>query len=286
MKYEPVRALKVFEAVLRGQGLDPATVALQTAARARVADLVNEALAAAWRHALWPQIMDVKRIRYREEWSEETAYDAGAECYRRNAAGVPVYYRARVQNLGVEPGTDDAVWEVPADFVPGFYYCQHYVDEIDLEAGLYAENPDLRLDPRPYTLKATHYGACVADLSGEYPAEPWIRYRPMPPEFSWTDWAAGTEYAAGETAFYGSNSWQCLAEDTGTTPGTDAAVWAETPFPKMFLPYAVAWTAAARMQDDDGRAAQFARADRILEELEERHVQQIRARKRARVRVC
>jgi hypothetical protein len=40
------------------------------------------------------------------------------------------------------------------------------------------------------------------------------------------------------------------------------------------------------MQDDDGRAAQFARADRLLQELEERHVGQIRARRRARVRVC
>jgi hypothetical protein len=286
MKYEPLRALRVYEAILRGQGLDPAKAGLLAAEKGRIADLVTEAVATAWRKTMWPALMNVKRICYREEWSATTEYATGAEVYRRNAEGVPVYWRCLGTDTGTVPGTDAAVWEVPADFVPGFYYCAHFVDELDLKAGLFAENPDLRPDPRPYELKPTHYGACAADRSASYPAEPWIWYRPMPPEYSWTAWAVGTAYVAGELAFHGDSSWLALVDDTGTEPGTDAAVWAEVPFPKMFLPFVVAWVAGMRMQDDDGKAAQLARADRLLDELEDRLIGQTRVRRRVSVRVC
>ena len=286
MRFEPVKAGRVFEAILRGQGLDPATASLAAAEKARVADLANEALAAAWRYALWPGLMDLRQILYRDLWASGTLYAAASEVAHRDADGTPRYYRALVANSGVEPGTDPATWEEPADFLPGFYFCTYHIDEMDLANGLFAVNPDLRPDPKPYALKPTHYGACVADLSASYPAEPWIRFRPMPPEYSWTDWVVDADYAAGDIAYHASSSWQCPVANTGTEPGTDASVWTEVPFPKMFLPYVVAWCVAQRMHDDDGRAAQFARAERLLAELEERHLGQMRVRRRARVRVC
>jgi hypothetical protein len=286
MNFEPIRALRVFEAVVRGQGLDPATAALTATEKARVADVVNEGLERAWRFAMWPALMNVKRITYRPEWSATTLYAADEEVMKRDADGVAVYWRAKKAALGAVPEIDPDSWETPEDFMPGFYYADHFVDEMDLAFGLFEEHPDLRRDPKPYACVRTHFGAVVADTSAVWPSEPWIKFRPMPPEYSWTAWAIGTAYVEGETCFYDGSTWQCLDDDTGTTPGTDDTVWRCVCFPKMFLPYVTAHALAVRLQDDDGKAAQLNRAERLLEELEERQVGQVRVRRRAVVRVC
>lgn len=52
------------------------------------------------------------------------------------------------------------------------------------------------------------------------------RYRPT--------WAVGTAYAAGQEVWHGTAYWICLKADTGTEPGTDAAVWGA---PATFIPF-------------------------------------------------
>jgi hypothetical protein len=234
---------------------------------------------------MWPMLLDVKRICYRDEWDVDTLYSADDEVYRRNDSGVPVYYRARRENMGKDPQSETEDWAVPDDFLPGFYYSVHFIDAMDLEEGCYESHPDRTRDARPFPLKATHYGACVSDPSGQWPAEPWIRYRPLPPAYSWTDYSAVTAYEPGQLCFSGDRTWQCLTGATGTTPGSDDSVWVCVPFPSMFLRFAVAYAVAMRMQDDDGRAAAMERSEVELEILAASHIRQTPSRRRVTVRV-
>jgi len=261
----PVKALTVFEAVVRGQGLDPATAGLGATEKARVAALVSRGLARAWQRAFWPQLMDVRRIAYRPAWSAATEYVADDEAYTLDAEGMPVYWRALRANTNVAPVTGDTVWEQPEDFLPGFVFCTHLIDEVNLEDACYLRHPERSADPRPFRLRRTAWGAAVADPSGDWPTWPWVKFRPVPPEYSWTADAGGTAYVAGDLCFSGQDTWQCIAAATGVTPGTDGTKWRAVAFPKMFQDYVEEYAVAMRMQDDDGRAAALGKAEAELD---------------------
>jgi len=284
INFVSVSALNVFEGVLRAQGLDPATANLSTAEKARVATLVSRALAKAWRMTMWPQLLVVKRIEFRDTWDADDSYETDDEVYYAEH-----YWRSLVDgNSGTTPGTDAAKWTAAeGDMVYSVNFAAHGIDEMDLEAGCFSADPERVRDPKKYALMRTGTGAAVVAADGAtMPTRPYIRYRPFPPKYSWAAWAAGTAYTTGDVVYHDGECYMAQASSTGTEPGTDEDKWAPQPVPEMFVDFIEEWCVAQRMQDDDGKAKALRLAEAALLDAHAAFAGQTRTRRRVSVRVC
>ena len=287
--YVAVSCGRVFRKVLREWGYDPVAwlASAQVQERERVADAVNSALSTIWQQAMWAQLMRIQKVTYRAEYSALTSYAVDGEVFKRDADGIPVYYRNLVACLGVDPATDADKWEEsPSDFLPSVVFSTYSIDEVDLAACCYDRNPERVADPIAYAMKRTSYGACVADPGGGFPPEPYLRFRPLSPEVTWMSWDAATEYAQAETVFDEDNTWIALRPNTNKKPSENAADWEQVTVPQMFEAYVVMSAALERMKDEDGRAKQESRIYAEANRLRNVYSTQIRERRRAHVRVC
>ncbi len=257
----------VFDRVTRAAGYDPATVAYTSAEKERVADLVNDAVELAWRRAMWPFLMEVRRISYRPLWSENAVYDPGDEVYHNGA-----YHRAVDPSAGEEPSAPRWITN-PEDFLPSFPFAENAIDEVDLAACVYASHPDLVRDPRPYACRRTDYGAAVVEDGA--PVLPYVRYRPVPPRFTWANTTPGTNHG---DVWYDAASGDCrvfLGE--GDTP--------IMPFPAVFAGFCVRYASALRLRDEDGRAEALEEAWSELDRVQSAQEDATRTSRRAAVRV-
>jgi len=268
--FAPIPIKEVFDRVTRGFGYDPATVAYSPAERERVADLVNDALAVAWRRSFWPFLMEVRRIAYRPAWSASDAYAEGDEVWHGGR-----YWRASsdIASGGNPPETNDCWQADPPDFLPSFPFAANAIDECDLAACVYATHPDRSADARPFPCRRTDYGAVV--LGPDFPALPWIRYRPIPPRYTWANTTASE--TPGAVWFDATDG-----NDYARLPSGEAVA---LPFPAPFLGFVVRHAAAVRLRDEDGRAEALGEAWAELDRAQDAAEESIRAPRRAAVRL-
>ena len=286
--YISVGAGRVFRRVLREWGYDPVAwiASAQVQEKERVADAVNAALSVIWQQAMWPQIMRVERVTYRAEYSAVKMYAADDEVFKRGADSAPVYYRCLAACVGADPATSSDKWaRAPADFLPGVIFSSYAIDEVDLAACCFDRHPDRVADLVAYLMKRTSYGACVANPRGGFPVEPYLRFRPLPPEVTWMSWNIATPYSEGEKVFDEDQAWIALRPNTGAKPGASADDWEEVNIPQMFENYVVISAAVERKKDEEGRMKQYGRAEAEANRLNDVYRGQIRERRRAHVRV-
>ena len=277
----------LFESCLRARGLDPALAAPDAAERAQLASLANRHLRHAWEYQLWPQLMVTRRVRYREDWTAGAYYAAGDQVWFGGA-----YWEATEDAPAVSPPAGgEALAGIPwkrcdSSMLLSIDYDAYGIDELDLGAGVFALNPDKVEDAQGLPCVRTAYGCAVRRLPRRtIPAEPFVRFRPACPRLSWTEWSGAATYSTGDTCYRAGESYVALVDGPTAAPGEDETAWALQRCPRFFEEYVVAAVAAEYAQDDDGRAPQWARANRLLQDLADRYCGQIRERRRAIVRV-
>jgi hypothetical protein len=101
-----------------------------------------------------------------------------------------------------------------------------------------------------------------------------VRFRPLAPEYSFTEWAAGTAYAAGELCYMAGTqeTYVALRPNTGASPDASTDDWRPVGFPRMFFDYTRLQAKGELAADDEGKYKTFAAAAAELERLAERHM--------------
>ena len=282
INFTSIGAEAMFEQVLNGRGLDPATANLSVAEKARIAQVVSRAVSKAWRLTMWPQLLVVKRVTFRPMWDAGDEYEEGDEVYWFDG-----YWRCQADNtVAIEPGADASFWvRCESDMLYSVNYAEHGVDEMDLAAGCFVSNPERVREPRVLPMMRTGTGAAVV---AREPVPPlvWIKYRPFPPKYSWEAWAVGTAYTAGDVILHDGDCWCAQQSSGGTMPGTDEDVWAPMPVPEMFVDFVEDFYVAQAMSDDDGKGKEMGRAERTLLDTYASFTEQLSPRRRMNVRVC
>lgn len=287
--YEGVPTRRILDQIARQRGWDPSRYAIAPEEMARMCQLANQALEAAWRFAPWPQLTLTQRVAYRPEWSDAGDYAEGEQVLHRGS-----YWEAARDGAAGEPGSEES----PGDWTPceawmvcGIPYARYGIDEIDLSRGVYSLDPDRRADALPLAASRVAYGCVVRMRPGEpFVARPYVRYRPVPPRLSSAAWSAAAEYRPGDLALgEDGDTYEAIAESAGVRPGiADAAAraaWTPRRAPRMFESYIVQSAAAELATDDDARAPRRARADAELSRLAETMLRQPHDGARAQVRV-
>lgn len=273
----------VFEGIWRLRGIDPDTASLTDGQKAKTAELVNEAMEEAWEDAWWPELMLVERRQWRATWSNATTYAADAEVYHVDADGNEKYWISlQAGNLNKDPDTETAWWsEVEDDeFIASIAYDQSW--EAYLIGGVDTENCLYDRDPRVYEgtepLRPVEIlGDDIICRADEVPARPYLRFRPLPPQFSWTEWDNTETYAAGDLVYLAATgqSYKSLqAANLNKDPSTQTDYWEQAECPQFLKRYLKHAVAAELTQEDEGRHQEAAVARNILENLQERLIDQ------------
>lgn len=278
----------VFESICRRRGWDPLVAEVTAADRAIIAEQLNDRVREAWTHAFWPELMETERRQYRATWDVLLNYAAGDEVYHEDADGDGGYYVSlQDANVGKDPDTETDWWEaVGDDFQRTIEWRQDGENEIgavDLEACVYDR------DPRIYRFAGLItpvilYSDGFQVLAEEAPLRPWIRYRPEPPRFSWTDWSAATGYAIEDVVYYATtgHSYKALAANTNKNPEQETDVWEPVEFPEFLRHYISLAVHADYLLDPVEHGKALAAAAAELERLEDVRVDQAGARAVAR----
>lgn len=274
---------RVFEAAVRLTGLDPDTASLTATQKARIAELVNDRVAIAWDYAFWQQTMQVEQREYTETWAIADAYNMDDEVYYE----LHYYKSLQDSNTGNQPDTSLTWWEeIDDDLIRDILFEQPnetIIYRIDCNTGVFDKDPRIYSDAgRMQDVRLLDDRIVVEDALA--PVQPWIRFQTVPPEFSWTDWAAGTAYAIGDLVYVSStgNTYKALLTSTGKDPTSETSYWAEVGFPHFLLTYVKHAISGDLMHEDEGRYKEQATAEgeleRMYDVLQEAQGQQRRAK--------
>lgn len=245
----------------------------------RLADTVNDAIAKVWGKARWPQLTVFERRWYRPPWEEGAAYARGQECRHGGR-----YWRALVDAPATEPGVGSVEWgavdvATMAKFIALDQPWERHeigLRGVDLAAFAFARDP--RVCPEAAPLAGCAWmgdypggGATRVRLPPEAPESVVVAYHPQAPRISLEPWEAGRAYAYSERVYHGGECWRCLAGETREEPTAVCAFgpWERVRLPEFLVPCVRAYVAAAFMEDEQGRARAYGRADAELEALRE-----------------
>jgi len=276
-----VKIKKVFESIVRQVGLDPDNAGFSAAQQANYADLINERLEQGWESAFWPEVMKTEQREYRPTWDTTENYATDDEVYYDEK------YYSSVQdgNSGNTPDPDDDTWwdEVGDDFQRTIDFQQDgetQINGVDVENCIYDRDP--RVFPTTQALSyVEQYESNVIVKTYEAPVQPYLRFRPEPVEFSLTEWVADTEYAIGDLTYLDAQgeSYKAIASSTGKDPYTETAYWQPVNFPKFMRQYVKHAVAGDLLSEDEGRFKEWQRAEKILDELKDVLIDQVKVRR-------
>ncbi len=270
----------LYEAIIRLRGYDPATVTVAAGEQARIAEFINERLTEIYEHFMWPEILLVEQRQYRATWDAALLYAEGAEVYHVAADGVGYYYESlQGANTNHDPDTETDWWaEVGDDFQRTIDFRQDGETEI---GAVDLQNCIFEYDPRLYRekgriLEVEFYGEAILVNSDEAPTKPWVKFRPIPPTVSLTAWSADTDYAIGDVCYYASTgySYKALAANTGKTPDSETDYWEPVDIPALFKRYLVHAVHSDYLLDPVERGKELNQVAAILEDLEEKQIDQ------------
>jgi hypothetical protein len=251
--YQTVTLGNVIARILRLRGFDPTTfLPLMTVKeQQQYADAINSSLKDIWTDKFWTDLMRWEQRTYRPPWNAGQNYAAGQEVFREDVSVTPAlqdYYYAVTTNSGQDPLLDTAgtYWKkVEYHTFPKYIEFFQPWESVAMDAVQYPMCAT-KEDPRFHT--AVRWIEDVAPLfNGQgllFPArtetfKPWIRFRPLPPEFSMAAWSAGTNYETQSMVYVDPDCWMALVPNSGVTPGTDPTTWQKVGVPKMFDDYVV-----------------------------------------------
>lgn len=283
----------VARSILRKDGLDPDQAGYTARQWARLAGLINERTRIAWQTAWWPQVMEVEQRTYRAAYNATASYTEDDEVFYEVDGYEWPYWVRTDEAEGGAPGTS-ADWTnylIADGFVPRVDFDQAdetLIQDVDTAKCIYPRNPLLDVTVKPYRCIPTTNGIVAIETSP--PDEPWVRFRPYAPQFSLTDWAEGTAYAAGQRVYYDQagdgetgQTYLALEANTGKIPYDYIEQWKPIDFPVFMREY-VEWAVTSDLKlDDEGRYRSEARAKEALERMQEIYIDAQRLSRRAHV---
>ena len=262
------------------RGWDPLTATVSAAEMTNIADMINERMKTVWEQAFWPEIMAVEERQYRATWDAGLNYATGDEVYHVATDGTENYYISlQDSNVGKNPDVETTWWEVVGDnFLRTIDFQQEGENEIgavDLEDCIFDNDP--RLNPTVGALdNISFYGEAILVATDTAPYVPWLKYRPITPEFSLTAWAGATAYAIYDVCYLASTgtSYRALQSSTNKSPDSETAYWKPIDFPSFLRTYIKYAVHADWLIDMEAKGRMMARADEELSRLEDSLIDQ------------
>jgi len=277
----------VYEAVVRMRGIDPNTADIGEGERILICDWINERVVEGWEAEFWPELMVVERRQYRASWNEEVNYSTGDEVYYEDADGEGGYYVSLADvNVGHIPGADgsDDFWaDVGDDFVRSIDFQQSgetVIGGADEMKCVYDRDPRVYPDTKPLE-NIEVFGERILVKTRTAPLRPWVMFRPEPRQFSLKAWSAETGYAIADLVYVADtgHTYIALKPSTNKNPVSETEYWMPVEFPLFLKRYVIHAVNADQMTEDEGRYKEEGKADKKLENLRQRKVDQVKVRK-------
>lgn len=266
--YAVITVKKVYEDIVRLSGLDPSTAGLTATQNAVIAELINDRLQEAWEAEFWPDLLLVEQREYRETWSAAINYSEDEEVYYDGE----YYISLADSNVGKQPDTETAWWEVIEETLQRTIDFEQegetVIGDVDAQQCVFGKDPRLYRDCDRIA-DVSVYSRQILVRADYAPVQPWIRFRPVCPELSLTEWSASTAYSIGDLCYLASTgqSYKALQASTNYDPESQTAHWEVVGFPKMFRTYVKHACNADRMQEDKARAQERGLAEEALDRL-------------------
>ncbi len=274
-----VRMGKIADGVIRKLGYEPEAYTLSGRDRETLADSINEALAELYSEHTWPMLRRCERRTYRPPHSMTEAYAADHEVWLADEAeeGGGDYWRCTAAHTGHAPADGSAWWEriAPEGLMRFVEFAQAWEPWAIDEGGFDLNDFAFAADPRRTPGLEPIAGCVLGDfmdsvtLPAEAPKQVWIKFIPRRPKADFTEWAAGTTYAAGDTCYLTltGETYLALRESTGASPDSSADDWATVGVPELFARFLKLRAVADWKSEDDGRARALGEADAELGRL-------------------
>ena len=282
---------EVLESIVRLRALDPDSAALTAAQKGKFVELLNDAVEHAWTFEMWPETMLVEQRHYRPVWNADDNYALGDVVFFEDSQERQDYYESLQDgNVAHTPDfdADTAYWKKAGTaFVRTIDFDQEGETEIGaLDTGCCVFDADPRVYPERAPLgNVVILGEAILVKTDQAPTMPWIRFRPVPPVFSWTEWSGATAYAIGDRCYLASTgeSYKALQAGTNKSPYTETEYWEPVMFPVFLKGYVKHAVAAMLMREDEGKYKAEAQADKMLDGLVDKMVEaQVPSQRRAR----
>jgi hypothetical protein len=278
MSYKTIKAGTMLETVLRSRGFDPDYTTLSVKEKDSYGTMVNQALRTAWEAHRWPSLLVTEQRQYRPTYSATATYSTGHQVYYGEA-----YWGSLVDaNIGNTP-VAGANWTLLTyeTMIPFLPMSQSWLDStartvqefdasgVDLRAFAYDADP--LLTPGAQAIKGCQFWeeSVVLPAGVDTPLRPYVRFKPVSPEISYTEWVIGTAYSAEELVYVAADKecYKSLAPTTGDTPSTSPTKWAPVGIPKMFGEYIRLRVRSEMASEDEGKWKTLAEADAELDRL-------------------
>jgi hypothetical protein len=278
MSYKTITAGRMLEMAQRSRGFDPDYTTLSTKEKEAMATLVNQALRTAWESQRWPQLLVTERRQYRPTWGATLTYSAGHQVYYAEG-----YWESKTDvNVGNTPA-EGTYWTALSNtsmicFLPmsqswlnddGETVQEFDVQGVDLRAFAYDLDP--LMTPRAKAVTGLRFweDSVLLPADGTAPLRPYVRFVPVTPEISYTEWVVSTAYAAEELVYVATDKvcYKALAGTTGEAPGSTPEKWAPVGIPKLFGEYIRLRVKSELSAEDEGKWKTLAEAEAELERL-------------------
>lgn len=262
---------QVLKEILGALGMGTATAGLSDSQLSDIASQINTRVREGWRHAFWPETMLVEQRRYRPAWDGATNWAEGDEVF-----SVDRYFRSLVNgNVGNTPPAsgDTAYW---AEITSGMVLSLDF-DQAGETRIARAENGAcvFRRDPMAYGMGPGNavatmlVGDRIVVTDSAAPAEPYVRFQPAEPQFSFEAWDDGTDYAEGDLVYLAERGecYRALQASTGMDPYSETGHWEPVGFPEFLRIFVKHGVAADRLLDERVSQSQEGKAQVELERL-------------------
>lgn len=269
---------EIADGVIQGMGWEAEAYTLSGRDRKTLKNAVNNALARLYSEHKWPTLRRVELRTYRPPWDAAETYAAGDEVWLADAAadGGGDYWRATAASTGTAPADGSLVWGRVTDGDPLTKFVQlaqpweaWAMDEGGVDLDFFAFDKDPRLNPRLKPIAGCDFWMESVTLPPDAPKRVWVMFVPQRPHADFTEWVAGTAYAAGDYCYrtLTGNTYAALRDSTGAVPEESPLDWTEIGVPEIFANYLTLCGEAAWRKEDDGRARAQAEAETELERL-------------------
>ena len=279
MALRMIRMGKIADGVIRKLQYETDSYTLSGRDRETLADSINEALEELYSEHTWPQLRRCELRTYRPPHSMTETYAANNEVWLANKAedGGGDYWRAVAANTGVLPADGGAAWErIPAGELDKFIEFEQpwerwAIDECGYDLEDFAFEYDTKHTPRLEPIKGCAVGDFMdsVTLPASAPKRVYIKFIPRRPEADFTEWAAETDYAAGDTCYLTltGQTYLALRDSRNASPDESPDDWAAVGVPKIFARYLKLRAVEDWKTEDDGRGLAKEEADAELGRL-------------------
>jgi hypothetical protein len=232
--------------------------------------IANFKLRTLWESFPWPPLTVLEQRQYRPSWSIISVYAAGDEIYDPT---LDAYYES-VQSGNNDHARTDTAWWTPATDLDR--YLEIAASGKTVIGQLFAVTDlDPRLSSVP-TMQPFELRGDRVQFDSDAPNTPWLEFQLMPSPLSPKVWASAENVTTGEVRYYESgiygDCYIALANNTATTPPSDAAKWALCSVPD-FLAEALAWLISADQLRADGQDEKAMQRESMANTANERAMQ-------------